>query len=110
MSIDNEWGCNYKIIEGDILHSKVNDPTIVEKRGDRIISRSVPVYSSTLGVCGVADVVEFIRVEDGVTLPGRKGHFKPNPVEYKNGSPQSSDYAQPSHSSRGAWIETSKAR
>ena len=73
MYINCEWGSNYKIVEGDILHSRVNDPFFNEKRGDVYISRSVPVYSEKLNLYGVADIVEFIRDVDGIKLPGKKG-------------------------------------
>lgn len=88
MYINCEWGSNYKIVEGDILHSRVNDPFFNEKRGDVYISRSVPVYSEKLNLYGVADIVEFIRDDDGIKLPGKKGTWRINPIEYKNGKPE----------------------
>ena len=88
MYINCEWGSNYKIVEGDILHSRVNDPYYNEKRGDVYISRSVPVYSEKLNLYGVADIVEFIRDDDGIKLPGKKGTWRINPIEYKNGKPE----------------------
>jgi CRISPR-associated exonuclease Cas4 len=90
MYIDGEWGSNYKIVEGDILHTKVNDPFFNEKRGDRHISRSVPVFSDKLGIYGVADIVEFIRDDDGVKIGTKPDLWRINPVEYKNGKPEKS--------------------
>jgi CRISPR-associated exonuclease Cas4 len=91
MFIDGEWGSNYKIAEGDILHEKVNDPFFNEKRGDRHISRSVPVFSDKLNVYGIADIVEFLRDDEcGVKIGGKKGLWRANPVEYKNGKPEKS--------------------
>jgi len=78
MFIDNEWGENYKIVEGDILHKKVNDPFLKEKRPGVRISRSVPVFSDTYDIYGVCDVVEFFECG------------KINPVEYKRGKPEKS--------------------
>ena len=40
------------------------------------------------GLYGVADVVEYIRSEDGVSLPGREGLWAMRPVEYKRGKPK----------------------
>ena len=91
MFIDGEWGSNYKIAEGDILHEKVNDPFFNEKRGDRHISRSVPVFSDKLNIYGVADIVEFLRDDEcGVSISGKQGLWRVNPVEYKNGKPEKS--------------------
>jgi CRISPR-associated exonuclease Cas4 len=90
MYIENEWGINYKIIEGDILHERVNDPFFNEKRGDVYISRSVPVYSDRLNLYGVADIVEFVKDQDGVEINGKRGLWRISPLEYKNGKPEKS--------------------
>jgi len=88
---DREWGSNYKIVEGDLLHSKVNDPFFNEKRGDLHISRSVPVYSEHLNLYGIADIIEFTRSDNGIILPGKKGLWNINPIDYKNGKPEASE-------------------
>jgi CRISPR-associated exonuclease Cas4 len=90
MFIDNEWESNYKIIEGDIHHEKVNDPFFNEKRGDKYYSRSVPVFSNRLNLYGVADIVEFLRDDSGVDIKTKKGLWRINPIEYKNGKPEKS--------------------
>ena len=90
MFIDNEFSDNYKTIEGNILHENVNDPFFNEKRGDKYYSRSVPVYSVKLNLYGVVDIIEFIRDDDGITIPTHKGLWKINPIEYKNGKPEKS--------------------
>jgi len=90
MFVDCEWGSNYKIVEGDILHEKVNDPFFNEKRGGKHISRSIPVYSDTLNLYGIADVVEFIKDDNGVEIGTKPGLWQINPVEYKNGKPEKS--------------------
>ena len=91
MNVDGEWGSNFKIAEGDILHKRVNDPYFNEKRGSIHISRSVPVYSEQYCLYGIADIVEFIQDDNGVCIAGKKGLWKINPVEYKNGKPEKSD-------------------
>jgi len=91
MYIDGEWGSNYKIDEGDILHKNVDDPFFNEKRGNVHISRSVPIYSNLLNLYGVADIVEFIKDDDGISIPGKTGHWRINPLEYKNGKPEKSN-------------------
>lgn len=86
--IEMQWQDNALTVEGKQLHERVDDPYFVETRRDVIISRSVPVASYSLGLSGVCDVVEFIRADDGVRLPGREGLFQPVPVEYKRGRPK----------------------
>ena len=48
-------------------------------------SAAVPVASSTLGLSGICDVVEFTVAPEGVRLPGREEYYRPAPVEYKRG-------------------------
>ena len=90
MFVDGEWGSNYKITEGDIFHEKVNDPFFNEKRGDRYLSRSIPVFSDRLNLYGVADMVEFLSDDSGVEIGVKPGLWRVNPIEYKNGKPEKS--------------------
>jgi len=89
--IEQQWADNVLTFEGQQLHEKADDPIIKETRGDRLISRAVPIVSHRLRVYGVADVVEFRRCaegEGGISLPLRKGRWKPYPIEYKRGKPK----------------------
>jgi CRISPR-associated exonuclease Cas4 len=90
MYIECEWGSNYKIVEGDLLHEIVDDPFFNEKKGSIQISRSVPVFSESLNLYGVVDAVEFIKDDNGVSVNGKVGTWRINPIEYKNGKPESS--------------------
>ncbi len=83
--IEQQWGENRLTAEGEVLHKRTHDPAADEKRGDRIISRGMPVFSAALGVRGVCDVVELIQSEQGVAITGRAGKWLPVPVEYKHG-------------------------
>lgn len=89
--IEQIWQENLRTIEGVLLHEKAHDAFETEKRGDVLISRGMPVFSRTLGVSGVCDVVEFHLSPDGVPLAGRQGRYVPVPVEYKRGSPKEND-------------------
>ncbi|MGI6361764.1 MAG: CRISPR-associated protein Cas4 [Bacillota bacterium] len=91
MFIDKEWADNYKIVEGEFLHAKVDDPFFSEKRGDIYVSRSVPVYSDKDNLYGIADIIEFIKDDDGVEIGTKKGLWSINPIEYKNGKPEKSN-------------------
>lgn len=51
----------------------------------------MPIHSSTLGVSGQCDVVEFRRDDKGVPLFGREGLYTVTPVEYKKGKPKKDD-------------------
>lgn len=93
--IEQYWAENVLTYEGRQLHEKADDPYMREKRGDRIIARAMPLVSHRLGVYGVADVVEFHRCvegEIGVSLPSRRGKWRPYPVEYKRGRPKPGEY------------------
>ena len=87
--IEKQWQENVRTIEGKQIHDRVDDPYIIETRGDIVIARAVPIISNKLGLYGVADVVEFTKDEvTGIPLLGRKGLWKPIPVEYKRGKPK----------------------
>lgn len=78
------------------MHERV-DRRGAETRRNVHLATSLRLVSHRLGVAGVADMVEFHRVEAaadeggtvvGATLPGRVGWWKPFPVEYKRGAPK----------------------
>ncbi|MEG1886657.1 MAG: CRISPR-associated protein Cas4 [Oscillospiraceae bacterium] len=89
--IEQQWAENLRTIEGEILHEKAHNPYHPEKRGDIIVSRGMPVFSRTMGVSGICDIVELHRNPSGISLFGRDGLFLPVPVEYKRGSPKETD-------------------
>lgn len=86
--IEQLWAENAATISGQILHKKVDNPYILESRNDVIITRAVPVSSKYLGLSGVIDVLEFVKDNEGIKLPGKEGLWRPNIVEYKRGKPK----------------------
>lgn len=91
--IERAWSENLLTFEGRAMHDRADDPFFFESRGAVLITRSVPLLSRTLGLAGVADVVEFHLWEgvSGVTLEGRDGRWRPFPVEYKHGQVKPDD-------------------
>lgn len=89
--IEQQWQENLLTFSGRDMHERADDPFCSESRGDLLVTRSMPLVSYTLGLYGVADVVEFHRDEAGVVLEGRKGRWRPRPVEYKYGQPKPDD-------------------
>ncbi len=89
--IEQQWQENLRTVEGNILHERAHDDGFSEKRGDIIISRGMAVFSRTLGVSGVCDIVELHKCEDGVSIFGREGLYKPVPIEYKRGKPKENE-------------------
>lgn len=86
--IEQQWEENVHTIVGELMHKRVHDPYLVEKRKDTIITRALPVSSRKLGVSGECDLVEFHKCEDGIKLYGHRGLFSVYPVEYKKGKPK----------------------
>lgn len=86
--IEQQWSENYRTVDGKIFHDKAHDRFATEKRGGQIISRGMPVFSSTLGISGECDVVEFHENINGVNINGREGKYAIIPVEYKRGEPK----------------------
>lgn len=89
--IELQWQENVRTVEGRLLHEKAHDASLKEKRGELIIARALPVHSREMGISGECDVVEFHRIENGISLAGREGSYRVVPVEYKRGSPKKSD-------------------
>ena len=86
--LEQQWKDNLRTTQGQFLHERVDDPYFNETRGITLISRAFPVVSYNLGFYGIADVVEFLKSDEGVSLPGHEGLWRINPVEYKRGSPK----------------------
>ncbi|GGN60185.1 CRISPR-associated protein Cas4 [Oceanobacillus indicireducens] len=89
--VEQEWAENVLTVEGNALHEKADDPFIREKRGDTIFVRALPVHSSSLGISGICDMVEFTRDEDGIPLDKEEGLYSVKPIEYKKGKPKKHD-------------------
>lgn len=83
--MNQEWAESADTMQGQIVHKKVDDPFIKEKRGTVFYSRALPLSSKTLGLSGIADLVEFHKDEKGIEVFGKKGKWKPIIVEYKKG-------------------------
>lgn len=89
--IEQQWDENYFTITGSIMHEKVHDAGLIEKRKNIIITRGMSIYSRTLGIRGNCDVVEFHSDENGITLSNYEGTYLPIPIEYKRGKPKEHD-------------------
>lgn len=89
--IELQWTENVRTVEGHLMHERVHDETIVEKRGDLIVSRAMPVHSRELGISGECDVVEFHKSKVGIPLFGYEGLYTVVPIEYKKGKPKENE-------------------
>lgn len=89
--LEQQWKENLLTTQGEILHEKAHDGDSRERRGDIYITRGMQIHSSTLGVSGACDVVEFHRRDGGIPLKGQEGLWVPYPVEYKRGAPKAND-------------------
>ncbi len=78
--IEQAWAENRFTAEGRILHDNVHEQGNETRAGVKI-ARALPLRSFTLGLSGVADVVEFHR-------DAELGTWQPFPVEYKRGKPK----------------------
>ena len=72
--VERQWDENRFTADGRVMHERTHDAGGGFERGVRV-ERAMPLWSRRLGLCGVADVVEF-----------RNG--QPMPVEYKRGRPK----------------------
>ena len=86
--IEQQWAENERTVDGQIFHSVAHDKARIEKRGDLLITRGLPIKSAQLGMSGICDVVEFHKSAEGVSLASYEGLWQPYPVEYKKGLPK----------------------
>ena len=89
--VEQQWAENVHTAVGKLMHQKVHDPYLTEKRKDTILVRALPVSSRIMGVSGECDLVEFHKREDGIRLHGHRGMYSVYPVEYKKGKSKSTD-------------------
>lgn len=89
--IEQQWNENLYTIEGHIFHERAHDAYRLERRGELLISRGMPIRSTRLMANGQCDVVEFRQSEHGVTIRGQAQKYLPVPVEYKKGAPKTMD-------------------
>lgn len=85
--IEQAWVENFLTLDGRIMHENAHDGLKLERRGDLLISRGLPVRSQKLGLTGICDVVEFAKTTEtqGVRIHGTEGKYIVTPVEYKRG-------------------------
>lgn len=89
--IEQQWEENVHTVVGELMHKKVHDPYLTEKRKEVLITRALPVSSRMLGISGECDVVEFHEKDEGVKLQGHRGLYEIYPIEYKKGKPKESE-------------------
>lgn len=80
--VDHVWEDNAETLRGDFFHERVDLRGYSTRRGVRA-ERRVHLVSHALGLYGVADIVEFEGNGDSMSVL---------PVEYKVGSPKTSDW------------------
>ena len=86
--IEQQWAENFRTMDGALMHENAHNADFRESRGDLLITRGVSVFSTTLGVSGKCDVLEYHRGAAGIPIRGKEGIWQPYPVEYKRGCPR----------------------
>lgn len=76
--VEQLWEESRHTAEGRLLHERADKPRGERRRGVRTVT-AMPLANATLGINGVADVVEFHGGPDGE---------RAYPVEYKRGRPK----------------------
>ena len=92
--IEKQWTENLRTAEGRVMHERVHDPDYKAHKPGIITVRAMVLRSFSLGLYGVADLVEFIKQPDevGIILDKREGRYLPRPVEYKRGKSKKGDF------------------
>jgi len=84
--VEGLWAENAMTAEGRVLHQRAHEAASETVHGVRI-ARRLRLASHSLGLFGVADVVEFHATDDpgGAALSGLPGRWRTLPIEYKRG-------------------------
>lgn len=77
--VEQLWAENRQTAEGKLLHERADRPQVEQRHGVRTIT-AMPLINLTLGITGIADVVELHQGPEGE---------RAFPVEYKRGRPKS---------------------
>ena len=89
--IEQLWEENKLTVEGQLLHTNVDNPSYRQKNGEVITLRFVAVASKVLGLYGFTDAVELLPTSDekeGIKHKKYPGLWRPFPIEYKRGKPK----------------------
>lgn len=70
--VEQQWEENVHTVIGELMHKRVHDPYLTEKRAGILVVRALPVASREMGVSGECDLVEFHKCEDGISLHGHR--------------------------------------
>jgi len=76
--LEQLWAENRQTAEGRLLHERADQPATERRHGVRVAT-AMPLVNLTLGIVGIADVVEFHETATGEDI---------YPVEYKRGRPK----------------------
>ena len=79
--LDRAWEENVFTAQGRLMHENAHAAGTESRKNIRTATALI-LGSERLGIGGVADIVEFHRIN---------GHWQPYPVEYKRGRPKKSD-------------------
>ena len=89
--IEQIWSENHLTKEGNLLHENIDNPFLRETKGSEVISlHGLRISSSTLGINGIADVVEIYPIFPGASRDKKQllksRQFNALPIEYKRGN------------------------
>ena len=92
MELNCDWASNAFVAMGDIIHKRVDNPSLTSVIGNKIIERAVPVSHNEYGLIGKIDQLELIRSDEGVFVSKYNDKFILNIVEFKKSKPKNCEY------------------
>ena len=91
LEINKDWQENAFVVKADLMHEHVHDGTHDFSNSQKVVRSAVALYNDLpeYDLYGVADCIEFVKVQDGVQIDGLEGRYRVQIVEYKPRSPKS---------------------
>lgn len=83
MEIGQLWQENAFVVQGNLVHQRVDSRLHDFKSADKLVISSLDIFDDTLEIYGVADCVEFVKSKSGNYIESLNGKYTVKIIEYK---------------------------
>lgn len=90
LEINKDWSENAFVVKANLLHEHVHDGSHGFSDSKKIVKSSIAIFNDLpeYDLYGIADCLEFIRDDNGITVAGQTGKYKVKIIEYKPTAPK----------------------
>lgn len=94
LSLNCDWSENAAVVRANLMHSHVHDGSHSFSDRRKVVRSDLPVFHDApeYDLYGVTDCVEFLRDDNGVSVPELPGKYRVQVIEYKPRTPKDAPY------------------